>query len=63
MRLDTWHEQLQKDTDEEAVSKTVKEKWEVICDGLKDWARPHYLDVWQSYGHTLLCHRQMGLGP
>jgi hypothetical protein len=38
-------------------------KWKTITTGMKDWASPHLTDKWQAYGHTVLCHKKMGLGP
>jgi hypothetical protein len=54
---------MKKTKEEELVNKPVCGKWEIITSGMKDWASPHLPDKWQAYGHTILCHKQMGLGP
>jgi len=38
-------------------------KWEIIKVGLKDWPPPDILHHWESYSHSILVYKKMGLGP
>jgi hypothetical protein len=60
-KLDTWLTLFQAESKE--GEREVRMKWKIIVTGMKDWASPHLTDKWQAYGHTLLCHKKMGLGP
>ena len=65
-RIDTWLSLFQIEESKEgetAISRPVSKKWKTIITGLKDWASPHLTDKWQAYGHTMLCHKKMRLGP
>jgi hypothetical protein len=64
-KLDTWLTFFQSESKEgeEAVNKSVNMKWKTIVTSMKDWTSPHLTDKWQAYGHTMLCHKKMGLGP
>jgi hypothetical protein len=64
-KIDTWLALFQPELKEgeTAVNKSISKKWKTIVIGMKDWASPHLTDKWQAYGHTMLCHKKMGLGP
>lgn len=62
-RLDIWSSLFEKKGEAELVYLPVGKKWEKIQHGLKDWPDPMLIDHWAAYGHAILSHKKMGLGP
>jgi hypothetical protein len=62
-RLDTWSTLFENRGEMKLVNLPLGEKWTKIEASLKDWSDPKSLAHWRSYGHAILVHKKMGLGP